>query len=142
MANTEAKRRFPGYGIYIPASPHDGGLAVGAAWLHRAPPRDQNARLVFAGPDLWDVAYGNDNGQTTLKSILESWVQQGQVGEHKLSRGRRTAVFAPDANTLADLLAQGNVIGVIRGGSEFGPRALGHRSLLADPTLATARTKM
>jgi carbamoyltransferase len=142
MANTEAKRRFPGYGIYIPASPHDGGLSVGAAWLYRAPPRYQNGRLLFAGPDLWDVAYTNRAGHDVLKGIIESWVQQEQITEHQQQRGRRTAVFAPDTSTLADLLAQGNVIGVIRGRSEFGPRALGHRSLVADPTLANAKAKM
>jgi carbamoyltransferase len=33
----------------------------------------------------------------------------------------------------ADLLAQGNVVGWFQGRMEFGPRALGHRSILADP---------
>lgn len=33
----------------------------------------------------------------------------------------------------AKLIADGNVIGWFQGGSEFGPRALGHRSILADP---------
>jgi carbamoyltransferase len=37
------------------------------------------------------------------------------------------------ADETAELLAQGNVIGWFQGGSEFGPRALGHRSILADP---------
>ena len=33
----------------------------------------------------------------------------------------------------ANFLANGNIIGVFQGSSEFGPRALGHRSILADP---------
>lgn len=33
----------------------------------------------------------------------------------------------------ASFLAEGNVIGIFQGRSEFGPRALGHRSILADP---------
>ncbi len=33
----------------------------------------------------------------------------------------------------AKVLAEGNVIGWFQGGSEFGPRALGHRSIIADP---------
>lgn len=36
-------------------------------------------------------------------------------------------------STSAKLLAEGNTIGWFQGGSEFGPRALGHRSILADP---------
>jgi len=35
----------------------------------------------------------------------------------------------------AHLLAEGYVIGWFRGGAEFGPRALGHRSILADPRI-------
>lgn len=35
--------------------------------------------------------------------------------------------------TTADLLAKGKIIGWFQGGSEFGPRALGRRSILADP---------
>jgi len=40
----------------------------------------------------------------------------------------------------AALLAQGNVIGWFQQGSEFGPRALGHRSILADPGRAGIRS--
>lgn len=36
-------------------------------------------------------------------------------------------------NTACDLLIKGHIIGVANGRSEFGPRALGNRSLLADP---------
>ena len=41
---------------------------------------------------------------------------------------------SPDAltKTVARLLAEGKVVGVARGAAEFGPRALGHRSILAD----------
>jgi carbamoyltransferase len=35
----------------------------------------------------------------------------------------------------ATLLAGGNVVGWFSGGAEFGPRALGHRSILADPRI-------
>lgn len=36
------------------------------------------------------------------------------------------------AKTVAVLLAEGKVVGIARGKAEFGPRALGHRSILAD----------
>src|SRR5690606_28426352 len=35
----------------------------------------------------------------------------------------------------ADLLAQGKILGWFQGKMEFGPRALGNRSILANPTL-------
>jgi len=49
---------------------------------------------------------------------------------------------------VAELLAQGQIVAVFRGRMEFGPRALGNRSILADPRLASIqrdlnlRTKM
>jgi carbamoyltransferase len=39
----------------------------------------------------------------------------------------------------AEILASGKVVGWFHGGSEFGPRALGHRSILADPRLPEIR---
>lgn len=36
-------------------------------------------------------------------------------------------------HAVAKLLAAGNIVGWLTGGSEYGPRALGHRSILADP---------
>jgi carbamoyltransferase len=40
------------------------------------------------------------------------------------------------AETVADLLSRGKVVGVFQGRMEFGPRALGNRSILADPRRA------
>jgi len=41
------------------------------------------------------------------------------------------------ADTVADLIANGAVIGWTQGRCEFGPRALGNRSIIADPRLAS-----
>ena len=49
----------------------------------------------------------------------------------RLTASRRTRADAPAR--AAGLLAAGKVVGWVQGGSEFGPRALGHRSILADP---------
>jgi carbamoyltransferase len=43
------------------------------------------------------------------------------------------------ANDAAALIADGKTIGWFQGGSEYGPRALGHRSILADPRPATMK---
>jgi carbamoyltransferase len=145
IVNTEAKRKFKGYGIYVPAAPHDGGLSVGASWLWRPPPENQHPRLVFSGALLWDVTNSNTNsnsqnsqmpGRISLHELIESWILAAREQEE------RTAIFEPGIEVLADLLAEGKIIGVMRSRSEFGPRALGHRSLLADPTLLEAKAKM
>ena len=43
------------------------------------------------------------------------------------------AYDAVEPQAIAPLIASGKVVGWFEGGSEFGPRALGHRSILADP---------
>lgn len=44
-----------------------------------------------------------------------------------------------DYDVLANLLGEGKVIAWVQGGSEFGPRALGHRSFIANPCLPDMR---
>jgi carbamoyltransferase len=43
------------------------------------------------------------------------------------------------ADEIASLIAQGLTVGLLRGRSELGPRALGHRSILADPRLPSMK---
>ncbi|CAO3383217.1 carbamoyltransferase family protein [Azospirillum argentinense] len=47
------------------------------------------------------------------------------------ARGLEVIEATPDA--VAALLAEGRIVGLYQGGAEFGPRALGNRSILADP---------
>jgi carbamoyltransferase len=42
----------------------------------------------------------------------------------------------------AELLAQGNIVGWFQGRMEFGPRALGNRSILADPRQASMKDRI
>lgn len=37
------------------------------------------------------------------------------------------------------IISKGNIIGWVQGGSEFGPRAIGHRSILAYPRIASMK---
>jgi len=58
--------------------------------------------------------------------------------------GRTYAISKPggeryDAHVVARALSEGKIVAFFHGGSEFGPRALGHRSLLADPRNATIK---
>lgn len=59
-----------------------------------------------------------------------------------LQRREQELVFVEDddvVETTARLLADGKIVGWFQGGAEFGPRALGHRSLLADPRVPGVR---
>ena len=39
-----------------------------------------------------------------------------------------------DVSDIVDLVKDGKIIGIIDGGSEIGPRALGNRSIICDPS--------
>jgi len=99
--------------VYVPSNPNDGGLTVGALWSFLPPPAV--APLQYLGFQLWD------------KHLL-----------HRVTIERR-AVRLNSSLEVADILAGTNekglrpIVAVVRGRQEFGPRALGHRSLLAVP---------
>jgi carbamoyltransferase len=46
------------------------------------------------------------------------------------------------ASECAALIAVGRIIGWVQGGAEFGPRALGHRSILADPRTVASKERL
>lgn len=102
--------------IFIHPSMGDGGLALGAALIKaheigdiRKPERIRN---VFLGQEFdlkeWDTA------------IFESGLDI------------RKEIFSYDRIT--NLLKEGNIIGCFFGRTEYGPRALGNRSIISQPT--------
>jgi carbamoyltransferase len=98
----------------VPPAPHDAGTAVGAA-LHVAHTEQASAEL---GPTTTYLGPGYAE-----EEILAAVEAAGLSA-------RRSADVAVDA---ARLLAGGSVVGWFQDRMELGPRALGNRSLLADP---------
>ena len=110
--------RFPQ--LFVEPGCDDSGLAVGAAmWLyhnvldHSLPPR----RPTHASPYL-----GIEMTSAAIMSAL-----------HAASDAVQWTACPDAAQSAADDLAADRVIGWFEGRSEIGPRALGHRSILADP---------
>lgn len=65
-----------------------------------------------------------------------SWAEQCYTGkDYPLEQ-------EPDYEQIAQLIADGNIVGWFHGKSEFGPRALGNRSILADPRTYHTREKI
>jgi carbamoyltransferase len=100
--------------IFVQPAASDDGVALGAAL---APYLDRGGRLpnkamrhAYLGPEFDDAAI-----ETALRT-------------YKL---RYTALNNP-AETAAELLSHGKILGWFQGRMEFGPRALGSRSILAD----------
>ena len=101
--------------IFIQPAASDDGAALGAAL---APFLDGGGRLpmkplrhAYLGPEFSDAEI------------------ERTLGTYKLRATKLTDVAA----TTAEFLANGKIIGWFQGRMEFGPRALGHRSILADP---------
>jgi predicted NodU family carbamoyl transferase len=97
---------------------HDAGAALGAALKVHAdlggPPPPRRVRLVFGGPPL--------PARDQVRRLLDR--RQGLVTVTESAQVERDT---------AALLEQDRVVGWVQGCSEFGPRALGNRSILADP---------
>lgn len=116
--NGTIRRRFGLGGVHVPSAPADDGNAAGAALL--AWQEDNGAAALPRG---WDSPYF---GTAPDMKALQRIVARGGFG-------RVTEIAEEDTSALAALLADGAIIGAMRGRAEFGPRALGNRSILADP---------
>ena len=104
--------------IFVQPASHDAGGALGAALYvaNRDKPSARPAKLdhVYWGTEIGDNdAIGNE---------LSGWEDFVSFEKHDNIASRA-----------AQLMAEGAVIGWSQGRSEFGPRALGNRSILADP---------
>jgi carbamoyltransferase len=113
--------------VFVQPAAHDAGGAYGAA-IHAA-----NHYREPIGPSVWKhVYFGSDLGEDgQLLSTLKRWCDFVEIEPmgHSLERPAR-------------LLADGAVIGWVHGRSEFGPRALGNRSILADPRPAENKDRI
>jgi carbamoyltransferase len=114
--------------IHVQPAAGDDGSALGAALLRAAQAGEvQNARFPtpFLGP-----AYGGDEMEAAFAEL------EDRIELHRTRDFAETCAFA------AKLIAEGRVIAWYRGRMEFGPRALGHRSILADPSRPEMRDRI
>jgi carbamoyltransferase len=122
VANGKIVRHTPFKHLYVPPAAHDAGTSIGSALYLRNQQlklKRRTAHYAYTG-----VHFTNDQ----IKSFLES--------------RNIDARFVPDEQLMpmvADCLSNGGVVGWFQGRAEFGPRALGNRSILADPTRQDAK---
>ena len=105
--------------IYIQPAAGDDGAALGAA-LYRAAGTGEIKNSRFPVPFL-----GARHTAADIEQALAAFSSRVEV--ERLDSTEATCERA------ARLIADGRVVGWFRGRMEFGPRALGHRSILADP---------
>jgi carbamoyltransferase len=124
VMNGKIPSETPFRDVFVQPAAHDAGGSIGAAYLAAVAkgvgsPRRSLSHL-FLGPEYSDPE---------VKALLDA------------ARTRYEIVDDVEATT-AGMLAAGNVIGWFQGRLEFGPRALGHRSILADPRRPEMRDRV
>jgi len=131
VANGRILREGPFKGIWVQPAAGDAGGALGAAlaiWhQYLGKERQVGSSLdgmkgAYLGP-----RFGNDEIRTWLDSVgaKYQYLEDGQLMQR-----------------LANILADDNVVGWMQGRMEFGPRALGGRSIIGDPRSARMQSVM
>ncbi len=116
---TENKNYFKD--VFINYAPGDNGGAIGAALIvaHKYFEKIENLQTPYLGSE-----YNDDE----IKKILESNFYKKKFSYEFYKNDEEFF------KSVAKLIFDGNVIGWFQGKMEFGPRALGNRSILADPS--------
>lgn len=103
--------------FYIQPAAGDNGLAIGCCyygWIEYF----KNSKVKHSGSPYFGKTYNND-------SVLEILAKKTDILTYNLHKDY--------IKIAAKMLSNGLTIAWFQGGSEFGPRALGNRSILADP---------
>ena len=94
--------------LYVPSNPNDCGLALGQ-YLYKHPELNPSTS-VYSGFDILD---------------------RNKFGKYIKERN----AVPIDYDVIVDLITNGKIIGMVEGFSEVGPRALGNRSIICDPSI-------
>ena len=131
VANGRILREGPFNEVWIQPAAGDAGGAIGAAlssWYRYL----GNERTIIEGVDSQQGSYlGPSFSNDEVKSFLES----SNYPYHDLDVSKRN-------QTIAEYISQGKIVGYMAGRMEFGPRALGARSILGDPRREDTQTVM
>lgn len=123
VANGKITRNTPFTEVYIPSAGHDAGISMGAA--------QYTYHHILQQPRVAPIYSAYTGAQFTNEQI-ENLLKEKGIAYKK---------YADEElyNIVADRLINAGVIGWFNGRAEFGPRALGARSILADPRRADAK---
>jgi carbamoyltransferase len=131
VANGRILRQGPFDDIWIQPAAGDAGGAVGAAlsvW-YRYFGNDR------PNPNGFDSQNGSYLGPSFTDGAVKVFLKNKGYPYHQLDGGER-------AKIIAEQIAEGKIVGYMTGRMEFGPRALGARSILGDPRRQDTQTVM
>jgi carbamoyltransferase len=129
----KAQQRKTRLHLWVPPTPGDPGVTIGAAWLF--------AHLAGAprGEPMTHAFYcGSSPSHEDIATVLEAGdIASQRIGDISTADGRDDV-----ADLIAFMVAQSGIVALYQGAAETGPRALGHRSILANPCDPKARERL
>jgi carbamoyltransferase len=132
VANGRVLRESGLDGLFIQPAAGDAGGALGAALLVSHQVFGAERKIAGNGDSLQGSYLGPAFAPHEVAAFLD---RQGAPHQRVNDETERAAV-------VAEALADGKVVGFMSGRMEFGPRALGARSILGDPRCADTQTTM
>lgn len=128
VANGKITRRSPFKRVYVQAAAGDAGGAIGAAFsaFYDTKPGSSRSRMDHA---FWGPAFSDADIGAALHARSSDITEQACVVRHVEDEA---ALCAETARSVAN----GGVVGWFQGRLEWGPRALGNRSIVCDPRRA------
>lgn len=106
--------------LFVQPVAHDGGLALGGPYVDNRVTRGEHMETVYWGP-----SYGDEEIRERLEANKVPYREPDDLVADVASR-----------------LANGELVGWFQGRLEMGPRALGNRSILADPRTEASRDRV
>jgi carbamoyltransferase len=129
----QAQQRRAKLHLWVPPTPGDPGVTIGAAWLF--------AHLVGAprGAPMTHAFYcgGAPSSPDIATSLQVDDIASTAIGNISTPEGRDAV-----ADLMAFIVAQNGIVALYQGPAETGPRALGHRSIFANPCDPEARERL
>jgi carbamoyltransferase len=123
VANGKVLKNTPFKNVYIPPAGHDAGTSIGSAlFLYNQVLKQKRVTPTFSGA----------LGSRFTDDEIERYLKLQNVNFTKYSD---TELY----DKVTDCIINAGVVGWFQGRAEFGPRALGHRSIIADPRRADAK---
>ena len=119
--------------LWVPPVPGDPGVTVGAAWLFA-----HLAGSTRGAPMTHAFYCGLPPARGEIEAALKADdIASKRIGDISTKAGRDDI-----ADLMAFMVASSGVIAIYQGAAETGPRALGHRSILANPCDPEARERL
>jgi carbamoyltransferase len=125
VLNARIRDRGPFKNIWIQPAAGDSGTALGAALWIDAKERKSTSKDFYMNDAYWGPEYSDDEIEKFLKWTKTPYKKLENIAEET-----------------AEILAEDKIIGWFQGRMEYGPRALGSRSILASPISPSMQARL